>query len=211
MNLLEWCESNWYYLKDKIDFNYWRYLDWFVSVTEVLKLIWDPWFEYVMKYNEDKVKEAAVKWTEVHKQAEDFFTPKSWVIDVNQNFMKFHTLYDVKILKQEETYYKYVWEVKWIHWIRWSVDCIGEVMYDNPFTKPSYYITNIDYKNSEKHSPKYLLQLAWYKWLNWNNWILVYGKWKLKIVHYDWELDNIWIELVDLFFKLKNNETNWKN
>lgn len=198
MNLNKWCEANWYYLKDKIDFTYLRYWDWFVSVTEILKLIWDPWFEYVMKHNEDKVKEAASKWTEVHKQAEDFFTPKSWVIDVNQNFMKFHTLYDVTILKQEETYYKYG--------VRWSIDCIGKVNYDW-LTQ----ILNIDYKNSQKHSPKYWLQLAWYKWLNWNNWVLVYGKWKLKVIHYNWELDNIWIELVDLFFKLKNNEGNWKN
>jgi hypothetical protein len=203
MDLKQWCDNNWYYLKDKIDFTYWRYWDWYVSVTEILKLIWDPWFEYVMKYNEDKVKEAAIKWTEVHKQAEDFFTPKSWVIDVNQNFMKFHTLYDVTILKQEETYYR--------DSVRWTIDCVGKVMYENPYTIPSYYITNIDYKNSAKHSPKYLLQLAWYKWLNWNVWILVYWKWKLKVIEYTSELDNIWIELVDLFFKLKNNETNWKN
>ena len=198
MDLKQWCDSNWFYLKDKIDFTYWRYWDWYVSVTEILKLIWDPWFEYVMKYNEDKVKEAAIKWTEVHKQAEDFFTPKSWVIDVNQNFMKFHTLYDVTVLKQEETYYK--------EGVRWSIDCIGKVNYDW-LTQ----ILNIDYKNSEKHSLKYLLQLAWYKWLNWNNWVLVYGKWKLKVVHYNGELDSIWLELVDLFFKIKNNETSWKN
>lgn len=198
MDLKQWCNDNWYYLKDKIDFTYWRYWDWFVSVTEILKLIWDPWFEYVMKYNEDKVKKAASKWTEVHKQAEDFFTPKSWVIDVNQNFMKFHTLYNVTILKQEETYYR--------DGVRWSIDCIGKVNYDW-LTQ----ILNIDYKNSEKHSLKYLLQLAWYKWLNWNNWVLVYGKWKLKVIHYNGELDSIWLELVDLFFKLKNNETSWKN
>jgi hypothetical protein len=193
MNLQQWCESNWYYLKDRIDFKYGRHWDGLPTVTEILQLIWDPWFQYVMNNYEDKVKEAADKWTAVHKQAEQFFIAKSWVTEMNLNFTKFHTLYNITILKQEKTYYR--------DCIRWTVDLVWECtsydwMYENQ-------ILNIDYKNSNKHSPKYLLQMAWYKYLNWNNWILVYGKWKLKVFHYNWELDDIWIELVNLFFKLK--------
>jgi len=203
MNLQQWCESNWYYLKDRIDFKWWRHLDGLPTITEILQLIWDPWFQYVMNNYEDKVKEAAEIWTAVHKQTEQFFIPKSWVTEMNLNFTKFHVLYNVTILKQEETYYR--------DSIRWTVDLVWQVTIEewkldhNGYldTRDKRIVCNIDYKNSNKHSPKYLLQLAWYKWLNWNNWILVYGKWKLKVVHYDWDLDWIWLELLYYFNNLK--------
>ena len=198
MNLKEWCETNRFYLKDKIDFEVDRYWDWNISITTILKLIWDPWFDFVMDNYWEQVKKAASKWTEVHKEAEDFFVKWSWVKTMNLNFTKFHTLYNVKVISNETTYMKLYNDFI----IRWSVDCTWECMYDNPFTSPSYFIRNIDYKNSDKHSPKYLMQLAWYKWLNWNNWVLVYWKGKLKVVEYNWELDSIWEELVDYFLTL---------
>lgn len=186
MNLKQWCEDNWYYLKTEIDFAYRRHWDWVPTVTELLKLIWDPWFEFVMNRYEDKVKEAANIWTQVHSDAEQFFNAKSWVTTMNKNFMMFHSLYDVEVLKQEETIYK--------DWIRWSIDLIWHIRMQ--------WIYNIDYKNTAKHSLKYCLQLWWYEYLNWNPWVLVYGKWKLRVEFVpDYYLD-LFIELKDYFFTL---------
>lgn len=194
MNLKEWCDSNWYYLKDKIDFDIDRYWDWCISVTTILKLIVDPKFEYVMQNNKEAIEKACINWTAVHKEAEDFFTKWSWVDTINKNFMMFHTLYSIEVIKQEETFYK--------EWVRWTVDVIW--MKDDPFWKPIYY--NIDYKNSSKHSPKYCLQMWGYKWLNWNDWILVYGKWKLSVIEVQSFYEELFIELKDYFFTLLNNE-----
>lgn len=192
LKLKQWCKDNWYYLKNEIDFKWWRYWDWNVSVTELLKLIWDPKFDFVMFKYKNKVDEAAKIWTQVHSDADHFFNAKSGITKMNKNFMIFHTLYNVEVIKREETLYK--------DWVRWTIDLIGKINYDWVNG-----IFNIDYKNSDTHSPKYLLQLAWYKWLNWNNWILVYWKTKLRVVHYNWELDDIWLELKDYFFKLNKN------
>lgn len=189
MNLKQWCESNWFILKDKIDFEVDRYWDWLISITTLLKIIRDPVFEIVLDKYWEQCKQAAKEWTKVHKEAEDFFQAWSWVTTMNPNLIKFHSLYNVKPIYHEKLFI--VWK------IRWSVDLVWEIDYWE--YKWTY---NIDYKNSKVHSPKYLMQLAWYKWLNWFNWILVYWKDKLKVVHYNWELDEIWQELVDYFLTL---------
>lgn len=197
MKLKKWCENNWYYLKDKIDFEWWRHWDWIVTVTELLKLIWDPWFDFVINKYKDKIIDSAKMWTKAHFDAEQFFNPKSGITKINNNFMIFHTLYNIEIIDKEKTLYK--------DNIRWTIDLIW---------KTNYYWTtqifNIDYKNSMKHSNKYLMQLAWYKYLNWNNWILVYGKWKLKVINYNWELDELFIELKNYFFDLLNKKYLYK-
>lgn len=198
MNLKEWCDSNWYHLKDSLEWiNIDRYWDWCVSVTTILKLIVDPKFDYVLQNNKEAVELAASKWTEEHYKAEKFFEKWSWVTDMNLNFTKFHTLYNTDIISTEQTLYK---EYKWIK-VRWTIDCIWNCQ---SISQSISLELNIDYKNSDKHSAKYLMQLAWYKWLNWNNWMLVYGKWKLKVVSYNWELDSIWIELLEYFISLKD-------
>ena len=56
MNLKEWCDKNWYYLKDKIDYNWDRYSDGNVSITSILKLIVDSIFDFVMNKYKDKVE-----------------------------------------------------------------------------------------------------------------------------------------------------------
>lgn len=190
MNLKEWCDKNWYYLKDTIDYEWDRYWDGNVSITSILKLIVDPTFEFVMNKYKDQVEEAANEWTRIHKQAEDFHTKWSWVNEINKNFMLFHTLYWIESIWQELTFYK--------EWVRWTVDAV--------WSNIEWKLFNIDYKNTNKHSEKYCLQLWWYKWLNGNDGMLVYGKWKLKVIEVpDYYLD-LFVELKDLFFTLLNNK-----
>lgn len=188
MNIKDWCKDNWYYLKDKIDFEWDRYWDWIPSITSILQLIWDPWFEFVMKKYGDKVKESAIKWTKEHSNAEQFFNPKSWVTNINKNFMMFHVLYNVNVIETEKTIYK--------DWIRWTIDLIWEIKWK--------WIYNIDYKNTNKHSLKYCLQLWWYKFLNWNPWVLVYWKWKLNVKFVEDFYKDLFIELKNYFFYLLN-------
>lgn len=192
MNLKQWCDSHWFKLKESIDFDIDRYWDGNISITTVLKIIEDPIFDYVMTNHKEAVEKAAEQWTHEHYKADKFFDKWSWVTDMNLNFTKFLTLYDVKIIHREKIFYK---EYKWFKF-RWSVDLLWEVNY--PFTSHK----NIDYKNSTKHSPKYLMQLEWYHWLNSFLWLLVYGKWKLKVIEYNWELESIWLELLDYFISL---------
>ena len=188
-NLIEFCNKNWYTLKDKIDFNIDRYWDWNTSITTILKLIIVPWFDLILRKYPDQIKAAADKWTEVHSEAENFFIPKSGVTTMNPNFMKFHTLYNVKVTKQEERYIK--------DSISWKIDVEWEIEYWD-----SIWERNIDYKNALKHSEKYCVQLAWYKYLNWKPWILVYGKWKLQVIEVWSEYDIIFEELLNYFFNL---------
>ncbi len=186
MNLIEFCNKNWYTLMDSIPENRDRYGNWIPSVTTVLKMIQDPWFDYVMQNFKPEVMEAARIWTEVHEWIETFFT--DWAANDSQwfkNSVKFHSLYNIKIIEQEKQY------MKW--WISWKIDLIANVEYN------INWIYNIDYKNCLKHSPKYLVQLWGYKYLNWNPWLLVYLKKKLKIVIVPDEYELIFIELKDYF------------
>lgn len=193
MKLYKWIEDNWYKLKyslDWIDLN--RYWDWMISVTTVLQLIYDPKFDYVLRNNKEAIDIACKKWTEEHLKAEKFFDANSWVTEMNPMFMKFISLYNVTPLKREETVYR---EYKWVKF-RWTIDCIGDI--DYPLYK---WIHNIDRKNSKTESPKYHLQLSGYKWMNWYEWILVYGKDKLKVVHTE-DYSEVWQELLDYFITL---------
>lgn len=204
--LKQWCSWNWFYLKDAIDYDWDRYKDWFVSITSILKLIVDPKFEYVLQNNKEAVEQACINWTAVHKEAEDFFTKWSWVDTINKNFMMFHTLYNIESIAQEQTFYK--------EWVRWTIDAIWRKETEVSKLDHNWYLDsknvytnfNIDYKNSIKHSPKYCLQMWWYKWLNWNDWILVYGKWKLNVIEVQSFYEELFIELKDYFFKILNDE-----
>lgn len=194
MNLNEFISTHNYKLKDKIDFKVNRYGDWMNSVTTILQLLYDPKFDYVLKNNKEAVDAACKKWTEEHLKVEKFFSANSWVTEMNPNFMKFISLYNVTPLKREETVYR---EYNWFKF-RWTIDCIWTIDYPTIW-KWTY---NIDWKNSKTHSEKYMLQLSWYKWLNRNDWILVYGKDKLKIKEYTWEYDQVWEELINYFITL---------
>lgn len=195
MNLNEFCKKNWYILKDSLDWiNLNRYWDWCVSVTTVLQLLYDPKFDYVLKNNKEAVDKACELWTIEHNNVDKFFDAKSTIKEMNPNFMKFISLYNVTPLKREETLYK---EYNWIKF-RWTIDMIAHCEY-YPYFIWTY---NIDWKNSKTHSDKYLLQLAWYKWFNRNDWILVYWKDKLIVKEYSSEYDEVWIELINYFITL---------
>jgi hypothetical protein len=188
MNLIEFCNRYWYKLKDKLPDNWDRYWTGIPSVTTILSLLEDWWLEYVLRNNKSSVTNSINEWIKTHEEAELFFKPNSWVVDLNNNIIKFHVLYNVKII-WTEVYYKKD--------ICWTIDLVSDI---------NWKIINCDYKNSKFHSTKYFLQLMGYKYLNWNDWLLVYVKWKLKVVEVDNSFYNIFIELKDYFFILKNGK-----
>lgn len=189
MNLKEFCEKHWYTIKDRIDFEWDRYWDWIPSITTILKLINDQWLEYIKKNYSKELELACDNWKIVHKDAEDFFK-KDWSsFKVSPQIMKFHVLYGIKSIALEERVIK--------DGIQGNIDLIAH-------SQMLETILNIDYKNTQLQSPKYFVQLMWYKYLNWYDWLLVYaGKWKLKVVLVPDEYYDVFIELKDLFFKLK--------
>lgn len=186
MNLKQFCEIHWYTLKDRIDFKWWRHWDWIPTVTEILQLLYDPWFEYVKRAHPITLNKAAEEWTRIHKQAEDYFNWDS--NDVKNLILQFHLFNDVKTLHQEKTFYKW-----WLHNFRWTVDKIWEI---------ESIIYNMDYKNSDHQSPKHKVQMWWYKDLDTYNWILVYVWTKLEVVYVESFYQDIFIELKDYFFTL---------
>ena len=190
MDLKEFCEKNWYYLKDRIPENWDRRKDWIPSVTTILSLIWDDSFEYVKRFHWTKLKEAATEWTRVHDEADNFFKNNSWTVEVNKNILKFHSLYVTKIINSEERYER--------NWVSWRIDLEAEIDYH----KYSWDY-NADYKNCKMKSEKYKVQLWGYQFLNWRPWLIVYVKNKLEVVEVPPYYQSIFEELVDYFFKLK--------
>jgi len=202
LNLKEFCEKNWYYLKTSIDWD-WnaRYGDWIPSVTTILKLIWDKWFEFVLDRYKDEVEIAANKWTLVHNNAESYFKgdlrndidfndKDKAHLKLNPFISKFHSLF-VKEIKNQETRY-----VK--HWVSGTIDLEAIINY-----RWKIEDLNSDYKNAKMKSEKYKVQLGWYKTLNGKNWLIVYV-WnnKLELVYVDPIYEKIFIELREYFFKL---------
>lgn len=200
MNLHDFCRINWYILKTKIDWNWDRYNDWHPSVTTILKLIEDPWFNFVMERYKDQVEQSAARWTIVHDAAENFF---NWnlvltdstedIIKLNPNVSKFHSLFVKEILWMETRYEK--------DWVSGRIDLEALVN-----IRWNEYIANIDYKNAKVKSEKYKVQCGWYEWLNWKPWVLAYVNWKLELVQVESFYKDIFVELKDYFFYLLNNK-----
>lgn len=200
MNLQEFLIKNNFKLKDTIDWDWDRYGTGIPSVTTVLWLIIDPTFEYIKNTYPEQMQQAADKWTMVHNQAEVFFQRDpsllvpagEWMpIELNDQIMKFHVLYDVEVIATEQMIMKDV---------SWKIDLIWHIWY---YRKDM----NVDYKNSVNKSEKYKVQCGGYKYLNGLDWILVYAwKWKLKVVLVEDFYTDIFIELKDLFLKLLNDK-----
>lgn len=193
MNLIEFCKKHNYYLKDYIPKDWDRYWDWVPSVTTVLSLIWDDWFDYVKKFYADELQQAADKWTAVHEEAEHYFKKNSWVLKVNKNILKFHSLYVDNIISTEKRYQKW--------WVSWTVDLIAEIDYHK-----YEWIYNADYKNSNLKSYKYKIQLWGYKYLTGYPWLIIYAKTKLEVVEVEDFYTDLFCELKDLFFKIKKRD-----
>ena len=157
-----------------------------------MKLISDPWFDYVLSMYPDKVADACVKWSLAHDIAERFYSGKQWVLDdktwdiikVNDNIIKFHTLFVKSIIWLETRYVR--------DNISGTIDFTALIDY-----RWETSIMNCDYKSSNNKNEKYKLQLGGYMFLNGNTWILVYF-WK------NLELDAIWEEYMDIFIELKD-------
>ena len=184
MTLKEWLDNNWLKLKDKIDWEWDRYWDWQVSVTTILQIIEDPWFEYVKRNHAEAVEAACERWKAIHSWAEDFFSAKAMAVD--KRILKFHVLHDVRVTWMEKTYFK--------EWVRWSVDLEAYV---------DWLEKNVDYKSSAKKNPKYHLQITWYYWLNWKGWGILYLWKSYEYVEVDVvELLPVFLELKEYFFCL---------
>lgn len=188
MNLQQFCDKYKYKLRTSLPKWWDRYWNWVPSVTTILSLLQDEWFNKVLQYNAEAVDNAVQEWLQTHKDAELFFQPLSWVSKTHPNVMKFHVLYNVNVIWTEITYKKD---------ISWCVDLVCEI---------DGKLYNVDYKHAKYHSAKYLLQLMGYKYLNWNDWMLVFTKWKLKIINWDNSYYDIFIELKDYFLNLLKME-----
>jgi len=189
-NILKFCEDNWYTLLTSIPSDWDRYGNGIPSVTTILSLIYDKWFEYV-KYNyKEELAEACVRWKKIHKDSEDFFDG-NWT-EIHKQIMKFHSLYDIEIIQQEENITKD---------IQWTIDLVCHIWH---FIDTNM---NIDYKSSKKKSKKYFLQCWWYEYLNWLRWWVLY-LWKKD---FDFQICPSWykelfIELKDYFLMLLKND-----
>ena len=150
MTLQEFCQKNWYTLLDYIPSWWDRYWDWIPSVTTILSLLYDRWFEYVKRNHADAVKDAADRWTDIHSKADKFFD-EWW--EINHQILKFHTLHRVVVHHKE---------LKIIKDVQWTIDLVWDVeSYDWVRTM------NVDYKSSKNKSEKYKVQLGGYQYLNW--------------------------------------------
>jgi len=185
-NIKQWAIDNKYELLDYIPGNWDRYWDGVPSVTTILSLLRDPWFEYVKKLYPDQLKVACDRGTRIHWEAEDFFD--AWEPVIHSQIMKFHILHDVVIIGKENNYRRY--------WIQWTIDL--ECYYNGV-----HWLINVDYKSSAKKSKKYFLQMWGYKYLNGVDWGILYlSPKKFELVICPDEYEELFIELKNYFFTL---------
>ena len=188
--LKQFASENKMNLLDRLPSWWDRYGDWIGSVTALLKLFQEPWFEYVKRNYADEVAVACKRWTDIHQWAEDFF---SWASDeIHRQIMKFHVLYDFKIHSQEQRVFKD---------ISWWIDVIGS----SPLLCNGVLV-NVDYKTNIKQNIKYKIQMGGYNYLNWNPGFILYmndKKFELVEVEMDIYLP-LFLELKEYFFYLLN-------
>lgn len=191
--LLKFCKDHWYTLKESIDFDTDRYKDWIPSVTTILQLIVDPWFEYIKKHKKEMLKKACDRWNKIHKDAEDFSNGKS--LSQHPQITKFQVLHDITTVHAERKHIK--------DWIQWTIDAEVQV-------GPIEWLTNIDYKSSLHENAKYKIQLWWYHYLTWNSWMILHI-WpdSYKLINSTVDDLLIFIELKDYFFTLLNQKNKW--
>lgn len=186
--LREFCWVNKLKLWDEL--NYWRYWDWLISVTEMLSILVDPWFEFIKKNHSDKLKKACDKWTMIHEAIElDAKLDMRWaknkeqqmVHDYMKTYKSWKIIHMIDIEHKEKTYVK--------DWIRWTIDAISDW----------WHI--IDYKTSRRKNNKYMLQIAAYCWLSWlESWSILYmnEEWfdYIEVENIEYYID-IFKELID--------------
>lgn len=159
--LINFCEKNRFDLWETLIHG--RYGDWSISVTELLSIIVDPWFEFVKANHPQKLKEACDRGTEIHSMLENsdtveiISTPskkESAYYKYYKRFLEWKILSWVEILEKEKTFIK--------DWIRWTIDAITDLWV-------------VDYKSSRRKNIKYFLQVAGYCWLSDNDkWYILY-------------------------------------
>lgn len=193
----KFAEDNWYELLDYIPDNWDRYWDGIPSVTTILSLLKDKWLEYIKRNYPNQLKDACVRWTKIHWDAEDYFNWDSK--EIHSQIMKFHILYDVQIINQET---KIIKTVDWCTF-QWTIDLTCSM---------NWAIKNIDYKSSKKKSKKYFIQCWWYKILNWYDWWVLYlweKSFELELVP-EW-YDEIFLDLLRYFYYLLDNTNDNSN
>lgn len=200
-NLIKFCEDN--KLKINEAFNYNRYWDWNISVTESLSILEDDSFNYIKRNHAEALEQACVRWTEVHSNIEtDKFDHKEYYknsLSMNHketldnfylSFKQWQIINGIKILKKEETYFR--------DWFRGTIDAITNIWI-------------VDYKTSLLENEKYKLQIAFYCRLSWyNKWYILYlSKKKYKFVEVEVEkYMPIVLEIIELSKLLNKNNIN---
>ena len=184
-------------LLDRLPNQWDRYGDWIGSVTALLKLFQEPWFEYVKRNYADEVAVACQRWTDIHKWAEDFFAWNFTSLDeptIHKQIMKFHVLYDFKIHSQEQRVFKD---------ISWWIDVIG----NSPLLSWGVLV-NVDYKTNIKQNIKYKIQMWGYNYLNWNpGYILYMNDKKFELVEVEMDIYlPLFLELKEYFFYLLKSQ-----
>lgn len=188
-------------LIDELPLDWDRYKNWIPSVTWILRLFKEPWFEYVKRHYPKEVAKACERWTNIHQWAEDYFNGKT--DKMSKQIMKFHVLYDFDIIAQEDRIEKD---------ISGTIDVVGW----SPLILAGEII-NVDYKTNTLRNIKYVLQICWYKYLNWYNGAICYmsnannsNKIHIEVVDADKYMP-VFLELKDYFFYLlarKQNDNN---
>jgi len=151
-NLNKFCEDNW--LQLSWSFEYGRYWDSKVSITELLSILVDPGFEYIKQNHAVKLQEACDRWTRIHENLEKGTDKQD---PFYRRFREWKIVHGIDITYKEKTFYR--------EEIRGMIDAWTNIW-------------PVDYKSSLRMNEKYKLQVTWYCRLTWDKqwWILYLSK-----------------------------------
>lgn len=153
----KFATDNWLMLS--WSFEYGRYWDWKVSITELLSILVDPSFEYIKVNHAWKLKEACERWTRIHENLEKWNDKSD---PFYRRWREWKICNGINIIQKENTYSK--------DEIRGTIDAMVEQEW--------YTLFPVDYKSSLRRNEKYCIQVAWYCRLTWAThwWILYLSK-----------------------------------
>lgn len=151
--LKAFAQENW--LQLAWSFEHWRYNDWMISITELLSIFVDPWFEYIKIHHADKLKAACERWTRIHENIEKWTDKKD---PFYRRYREWKLINGVTILHKEKKYTR--------DNIRGTIDAVIE---------SEEVVWPLDYKSSLRRNEKYCLQVAGYCWLTgYKQWWILY-------------------------------------
>lgn len=154
--LVDFLTENKLLLNDR--FNYNRYWDWTMSVTEILSVIHDENFELIKARHAWALKNACDRWTSIHKNIEEWnHCSGNKLHDAFYlRFKEAQIIEGIDILQKEKRFV--------IEGISGTIDAITNLWV-------------VDYKTSLNLNPKYFIQIAAYCRLSWET------KWYLLLLN----------------------------